>query len=161
MSNGKKEWQDFYYICPVCKQPLTLTTNGLFCQQEGVEYSIKNGIVDFILEDLTMSTSPVLRAVDKIDNFAEIYEGSWYGAVDAINAESGLPSSKETAKMMTEMVDAENGVGLDVACGTGVLHQTFSTEDAPCLWDRHIYGHAGEGDRICTGERDRKHLFCP
>ncbi|HXY87043.1 MAG TPA: class I SAM-dependent methyltransferase [Candidatus Acidoferrales bacterium] len=39
--------------------------------------------------------------------------------METINAEFGFPSSKEMAKMMTEMVDAENGVGLDVACGTG------------------------------------------
>jgi hypothetical protein len=40
----------------------------------------------------------------------------WYGTIDKINAELGLRSIEDGAKMMTEMVDAENGVGLDVAC---------------------------------------------
>ena len=50
MSNYTKEWQDSHYVCPVSKQPLIPKTNGLFCPQEGVEYPVKNGIVDFIKE---------------------------------------------------------------------------------------------------------------
>jgi len=114
--------KDSYYVCPLCKQPLTPTIDGLFCQRDGVEYSVKNGIVDFIVEDITKSTSPFLRSVDKIDEFAKIYEGpSWYGIMDKINAELNLPSIEDMVKMMTERVDAENGVGLDVACGTGFV----------------------------------------
>jgi ubiquinone/menaquinone biosynthesis C-methylase UbiE len=121
-NKGKKEWQASHYVCPVSKQLLTPKTNGLFCQQEGVEYPVKNGIPDFVVEDLTESTNPVLRSVDKIDEFAKIYEGPLvYGIVDKVNAELGLPSTEDMAKTMTEMVDAENGVGLDVACGTGFV----------------------------------------
>ena len=111
-----KSMKDNNYVCPVCKQQLTPTTNGLLCQRDRVEYPIKNGIVDFITEDLTKTTSPVLRSVGKLDNFAKIYEGpSWYGIIDKINAELGLPLIEEMATMMTEMVDAKDGVGLDVA----------------------------------------------
>jgi len=120
--DGKKGSQDSYYVCPVCKQPLTPKINGLFCQRDGVEYPVKNGIVDFILEDLTESTSPALRSVDKIDELAKIYEGpSWYGIMDKINAELDLPSYEDIAKTIVERVDAENGLGLDVACGTGFV----------------------------------------
>jgi len=62
MSNGRKESQDSYYVCPMCKQPLIPTIKGLFCQQDGVEYSIKNGIVDFVVGDLTESTNFLLRS---------------------------------------------------------------------------------------------------
>ena len=114
--------KDNNYVCPVCKQLLTPKTDGLFCQRDGVEYPVKNGIVDFVTEDLTKSTSPVLRSVDKLDSAAETYEGpSWYGTMDKISAELGLPSHEDIVKTMTEMVDAENGVGLDVACGTGFI----------------------------------------
>ena len=41
--------------------------------------------------------------------------------MDKVNAELGLPSIEDMAEMMTEMVDAENGLGLDVACGTGFI----------------------------------------
>ena len=128
MSNvGKNESQDSYYVCPVCKQPLTPAINGLRCQRDGVEYPVKNGIVDFITEDFTKSTSPVLRSVDKLDNLAKIYEGpSWYGAGQMINAELGIPSYEDMAKMLTEAVDAKNGVGLDVACGTGFITRSLA-----------------------------------
>jgi ubiquinone/menaquinone biosynthesis C-methylase UbiE len=128
MSNvGKSESQDSYYVCPVCRQPLTHKINGLFCKRDGVEYPVKNGIVDFVTEDLTKSTSPVLRSVDKLDDLAKIYEGpSWYGTMDTIHAELGLPSIEEGATMMTEMVDAKDGLGLDVACGTGFITRSIA-----------------------------------
>jgi hypothetical protein len=117
-----KSMKDNNYVCPVCKQPLTPTANGLCCQREDVEYPVKNGIVDFVTEDLTKSTSPVLRSVDKIDELAKIYEGPlWYGIMDEVNAELGLPSLDEAATTLTEMVDAKDGLGLDVACGTGFV----------------------------------------
>jgi ubiquinone/menaquinone biosynthesis C-methylase UbiE len=112
--------KDDNYVCPDCKRPLTPTANGLCCQREGVEYPIKNGIVDFVTEGLTKSTNLFFRFSDKLDDFAKIYEGpSWYGTLDKVNAEFGLPSLEEMAKMLTEVVDAKDGLGLDVACGTG------------------------------------------
>jgi SAM-dependent methyltransferase len=117
-----KPMKNIDYVCPVCKQPLTPTANGLCCQREGVEYSIKNGIVDFVTEDLTRSTNLCLRSADKLDDFAKVYEGpSWYGILDEVNAELGLPSNEEMATMLTEMADAKGGLGLDVACGTGFV----------------------------------------
>jgi ubiquinone/menaquinone biosynthesis C-methylase UbiE len=83
--------------------------------------------VDFVTEDLTKSASPVLRSVDKLDDLAKIYEGpSWYGIMDKINAEFGLPSFEEMAKMLTEMVDVNDGLGLDVACGTGFFTRSLA-----------------------------------
>ena len=74
------------------------------------------------MEDLTESTNPVLRSVDKIDEFAKIYEGPLvFGVMDRINAELSLPSYEDMQKMIIEMMDTENGVGLDVACGTGFI----------------------------------------
>ena len=115
-----KSMKDDNYVCPVCKQPLTPTANGLCCQRDEIEYPIKNGIVDFVTEDLAKSASPVLRAVDKLDDFAKVYEGpSWYGIISEVHAELGLPTLEEMAKMLTETVAAKDGLGLDVACGTG------------------------------------------
>ncbi len=135
MSNGKKEWHNSYYVCPVCKQPLTPTTNGLLCQQDRVEYPVKNGIPDFVVEDLMESTSLFLRSVGEFDTLAKIYEGpSWYGTFDIILAELGLPSIEDMAMMMTEVVDAEDGVGLDVACGTGFFTRPLAQKL------RRVYG---------------------
>jgi ubiquinone/menaquinone biosynthesis C-methylase UbiE len=126
-NDGKKGSQDSYYVCPVCKQPLTPTINGLCCQRDEIEYPVKNGIVDFITEDLTESPNLLLRSVDKLDESAKIYEGpSWLGTFDKINAQLGLPSHEDMVKTMTEMVDAENGLGLDVACGTGIVSRSIA-----------------------------------
>ena len=154
-TNTKKERQSPYYVCPVCKQSLTPATNGLCCQQDGVEYSVKNGIPDFVTDDLTKSASVVLRSVDKLDDLAEIYEGpSYYGVLDMANAELGLPSIEEGAKTIAEMVDAKGGVGLD-ALWNGIRHQTLSPKDATRLRHRHLHGNAGAGDRVRAGERGR------
>jgi len=134
-NDGKKESQDSYYVCPVSKRPLTPTTNGLFCQQEGVEYPVKNGIPDFVVEDFTESPNLFLRSVDKLDESAEMYEGPlWYGIIDKVNAELGLPSLEDMATMMTEMVGAKHGVGLDVACGTGFITRPLAQKM------RFVYG---------------------
>jgi len=115
------------YVCPCCKQLLTPAINGLCCQRDGIEYPVKNGIADFITEDLTESPNLLLRSVDKLDDFAKTYEGpSWLGTFDMISAELGLPSHEDMMKTMTEMVDAENGVGLDVACGTGIVTRSVA-----------------------------------
>ena len=128
MSNADKtEPQDSYYVCPVCKQPLAPTTKGLFCQRDEIEYPVKNGIVDFVTEDLLESPNFFLRSVDKLDSAAETYEGpSWLGTFDMISAELGLPSHEDIVKTMTEMVDANHGVGLDVACGTGIVTRSIA-----------------------------------
>ena len=103
-----------------------------------------------------------MRLVDKMDELAEIYEGPlWYGIIDKTGSEFGLPSIEEGAKMMTEMVDAENGVGLDVACGTGFVTRHLAQKMRFVYGIDISVGHAGDGDRICEGERDRKRLFCP
>jgi ubiquinone/menaquinone biosynthesis C-methylase UbiE len=128
MTNADKtEPQDSYYVCPVCKQPLAPTIKGLFCQRDKIEYPVKNSIVDFVTEDLMESPNLFLRSVDKLDSAAETYEApSWLGTFDMISAKLGLPSYEDIVKTMTEMVDANHGVGLDVACGTGIVTRSIA-----------------------------------
>jgi SAM-dependent methyltransferase len=101
--------------------------NGLLCQECGVMYPVKNGIPDFVVEDLTKSTSPVLRSVSRVDTLAKIYETwLWYPLVYHFYGGLFIPSVNEEVKMVTEMVDAESGVGLDVACGTGLFTRSIA-----------------------------------
>jgi len=131
MSNNRKQGpQDDYYVCPVCKQQLIPTAKGFFCQRDGVEYPVNNGIPDFVVEDQTKSTNPFLSSFDSVAN---IYEGpssdegpSWYSIMNQINAELSLPSIEEMIGTLTKMVDAKNGVGLDVACGTGYVTRSIA-----------------------------------
>jgi ubiquinone/menaquinone biosynthesis C-methylase UbiE/uncharacterized protein YbaR (Trm112 family) len=126
-NNGKNESPDNYYVCPVCKLPPSPMINGLLCQQCGVMYPAKNGIPDFILEDLTKSKNPVLRSVSFFDKLAKIYETwFWYPIIYHLYGGLFIPSVNEEVKMITGMVDAEAGVGLDVACGTGLFTRSIA-----------------------------------
>jgi SAM-dependent methyltransferase len=115
------------YVCPVCRLPLSSKMDRLFCQQCGVEYPVKNGIPDFILEDLSKSTHPILRSVPRLDKLAKIYETwLWYPIVYHFYGGLFIPSVKDEVKMITEMAGAENGLGLDVACGTGLFTRSMA-----------------------------------
>ena len=129
-NNRKQGSQGDYYVCPICKQPVTPTVNGLFCPRDGVEYPVHNGIPDFVIEDQTKSPNPFLRS---FDGAAKTYEGpssnegpSWYGVMDQINAQLRIPSMEEMRRTLTKMVDAKNGLGLDVACGTGFVTRSIA-----------------------------------
>jgi len=115
------------YVCPDCRLPLTSKKDGLFCQRCGAGYPIKNDIPDFVVEDLSKSTHPVLRSVSRVDKLAKIYETwLWYPIVYHLYGGLFIPSVEEEVKMITEMVDAENGLGLDVACGTGLFTRSMA-----------------------------------
>ena len=59
--NGKNESRDNYYVCLFCKQQLIPITKGLCCQRDGVEYPVKNGIVDLVVEEFTKSVNLFLK----------------------------------------------------------------------------------------------------
>jgi len=50
----------------------------------------------------------------------------WYPIVYHLYGGIFIPSVKEEVKMITEMVYAENGLGLDVACGTGLFTRSIA-----------------------------------
>ena len=115
------------YICPNCRLPLSAKGDRLLCETCRLEYLITNGIPDFIVEDLSGSQHPILRSVSNIDRLAKIYETwFWYPLVYHFYGGLFIPSVKEEVRMITEMVDAENGLGLDVACGTGLFTRSIA-----------------------------------
>jgi SAM-dependent methyltransferase/uncharacterized protein YbaR (Trm112 family) len=119
-------WRDDY-VCPVCRLPLSLRMSGLFCQRCGVEYPVKNGIPSFISEDLSKSTHPILRSVSSLDELAKIYETwLWYPIVYHFYGGLFIPSVEDEVKIITGVIDAENGLGLDVACGTGLFTRSIA-----------------------------------
>jgi len=123
------------YACPSCKLPVLSKRNTLFCQQCGLGYPVESGIPNFITEDLSESKHPVLRSVSSIDKLARIYETwLWYPLVYHLYGGLFVPSVKKEVKMITEMVDADGGLGLDVACGTGLFTRSVARKM------RYVYG---------------------
>jgi SAM-dependent methyltransferase len=115
------------YVCPACRLPLSSKMDRLFCQHCDVEYAVLNGIPDFVLEDLSKSAHPILRSVPRLDKLANIYETwLWYPLVYHFYGGLSIPSVKDEVRMITDMVDAEDGLGLDVACGTGLFTRSLA-----------------------------------
>jgi uncharacterized protein YbaR (Trm112 family) len=62
------------YACPVCKRLLRQEEGLLRCPICSRVYPVRDGIPDFILEELSQSADPVLRRMRFIDRMARIYE---------------------------------------------------------------------------------------
>jgi len=70
------------YACPLCKRLLRQEEGVLRCSTCSQAYPIRDGIPDFILEELSRSSDPVLRRMRFIDRMARIYETRlWYPIV--------------------------------------------------------------------------------
>jgi SAM-dependent methyltransferase len=118
---------DIGYVCPRCKHDLTVTDSSFECQVCGRWYPIEETIPDFILEDLRQSHHPVLRSVSNLDRLARIYESKlWYPVVYHFYGGLFIPSVKEEVRAIASMVDSEDGIVLDVACGTGLFTRSIA-----------------------------------
>lgn len=116
------------YVCPGCKGELELRRGTLVCLPCQVSYPIINGIPDFILEDLSRSSNPVLSRLWAFDILAPIYE-SWLWYPLFINLVCGLGSTSRKAlvQYVTEMINTDEGTLLDVACGPGTLSRRIAS----------------------------------
>jgi SAM-dependent methyltransferase len=116
------------YTCPTCKGALEIGVKLLTCPVCQVTYPIVNGIPDFIVEDLTQSTSQILRNVGIIDRLARIYETIlWYPLVLNLYGGLGSTSLKELVLTISGIVGAVEGCILDVACGPGTYGRRIAS----------------------------------
>lgn len=117
------------YACPACKGVLRLEDEALGCQVCQASYPIVDGIPDFILEDLTQSANPVLRGVEGSDRLARIYETQlWSPLVLHLYGGLGTPSREGLFRIVAGMVEMEEGLILDVACGPGTLGRRTASQ---------------------------------
>jgi SAM-dependent methyltransferase len=123
------------YVCPLCRSSLSRSEEGYSCRFCRRVYSVKNEIPNFLTEPESESENPMIRSVGTIDRLAKIYEtGLWYPIVYHIYGGIKIPPVKETVERVTEMTDAEGGVVLDVACGTGIYTRSIARRAA------NVYG---------------------
>lgn len=116
------------YACPTCKSPLKLINGTLSCPNDRVTYPIHDSIPDFILEDLTRSSIPLLRwANSNYDRQAGFYERSRYPFRLMLYAGFRSPSLKDLVHEIAEIVDMDEGLILDVACGPGTLGRRIAS----------------------------------
>jgi ubiquinone/menaquinone biosynthesis C-methylase UbiE len=116
------------YVCPCCKGELEPRQETLVCTICHVSYPIINGIPDFIREDLSYSSNPVLRKLWAFDILAPVYESFfWYNLFINIVGGLGSTSQRQIVRNITEMVRLDEGTLLDVACGPGILSRNMAS----------------------------------
>jgi len=116
------------YACPVCKRPLRQEEGLLRCPACSQAYPIREGIPEFILEELSQSQDPVLRRMRFIDRMAGIYETRlWYPIVLNVYGGFHSPSLAQLISTVSQKVQSAKGRVLDIACGPGTFGRRIAS----------------------------------
>jgi len=110
------------YACSACKRRLRQEEGVLRCPTCSQAYPIREGIPDFILEELSQSKDAVLRRMRFIDRMARIYETRlWYPIILNVYGGFRSPSLPQLVRNISQKVQATEGRVLDIACGPGTF----------------------------------------
>jgi len=116
------------YACPLCRRLLCQEDNVLRCPTCSKAYPIREGIPDFILEELSRSADPVLRRMTAIDRMARIYEKRlWYPIVLNVYAGFPSPSLAQLVSAVSQRIQSTKGRVLDIACGPGTFGRRIAS----------------------------------
>ena len=116
------------YVCPECKRLLRQEYGLLRCSTCPKDYAIKDGIPDFILEELSESVDPELRRMRFIDRMASIYETRlWYPIVMNLYGGFQSPSLAGVVSIMSQNIQSVKGRVLDIACGPGTYGRRIAS----------------------------------
>ena len=134
------------YACPFCKRLLRQEKGVLRCLSCSQAYPVNEGIPDFIGEELSRSSDPVLRRMAVIDRMARIYETRlWYPLV--LNVYGGFHSATlaELVRRVSQNVQTAKGRVLDVACGPGTFGRRIASAS------REVFGIDVSGGMLRQG----------
>jgi len=116
------------YACPVCKRLLRQEEGALRCPACSQTYPIREGIPDFIQEELSRSADPVLRRMRFIDRMSRIYETRlWYPIVLNVYGGFNSPSLAQLVNTVSQKVQSTKGRVLDIACGPGTFGRRIAS----------------------------------
>ncbi len=128
------------YVCPTCKGELEPGPGSRDCHACGVSYPVRDGIPDFIVQDLKNSRSRDLRHIATRDGSflikyaARTYEKYIYPPVCNLFGGWHCTSLQELARDVSDIVGPTTGVILDVACGPGTYGRRIASAS------RTVYG---------------------
>jgi len=134
------------YACPLCKRLLRHENGVLRCYTCSQAYPIDRGIPDFIGEELSQSSDPVLRRMAVIDRMARIYETRlWYPLV--LNVYGGFHSATLAGlvSQVSRNVQSVTGRILDIACGPGTFGRRIASPS------REVFGIDISGGMLRQG----------
>ena len=118
------------YVCPACKQALSLEPDMLRCPHCRQSYPIVAGVPEFLSEELSQSPDPELRRMRFIDRMAGIYETRlWYPLVLKVYGGLHSPSLAQLISAVSDEVRSIAGPVLDVACGPGTFGRRIASPE--------------------------------
>jgi ubiquinone/menaquinone biosynthesis C-methylase UbiE len=141
------------YVCPICKGPLVHADESLLCATCSQTYPIRDGIPDFLKENLARSQDPELRRMTMIDRMAKIYESKlWYSVVLAAYGGFESPSLPQLIAKVTQKLESVHGRVIDIACGPGTYGRRVATPSREVFGIDVSMGMLGQGVAYCAEE---------
>jgi ubiquinone/menaquinone biosynthesis C-methylase UbiE/uncharacterized protein YbaR (Trm112 family) len=128
-----------FFACPVCKQGLETSYDGLSCRACAVIYPILSGIPDFNVANLEESRNRSLRVVGKNDSrplfdfMASAYETWIYPSVCNLYGGWHSTSLEQLAHDISNILGSQDGLILDAACGPGTYGRRIASESRTVL----------------------------
>lgn len=122
-----------FYACPVCKQDLEPSYDGLCCRSCPSVYPVLGGIPDFVVVNLEESRNRSQRVIGKNDSrlllnlMAAAYESCVYPIVCNLYGGWRSTSLKQLAHDISEIIGSRDGIILDAACGPGTYGRRIAS----------------------------------
>jgi ubiquinone/menaquinone biosynthesis C-methylase UbiE/uncharacterized protein YbaR (Trm112 family) len=141
------------YACPECRHLLRHEADALSCPGCSRAYPVKDGIPDFIREELSGSADPVLRRMRFIDRMARVYETRlWYPIVLNIYGGFDSPSLMQLVRTVSQKVQSIKGRVLDIACGPGTYGRRIASPSKEIFGIDVSMGMLRQGAAYCAKE---------
>lgn len=112
------------FVCPYCRTDLKETNGSFKCSECNRVFPVVEGIPDFLPKEASLERK---RLTEFVDRLALIYETPlWYPMVYHFYGGLFIPSVKRTVMIVTDMLEIDGGIALDVACGTGLFTRNIA-----------------------------------
>jgi ubiquinone/menaquinone biosynthesis C-methylase UbiE/uncharacterized protein YbaR (Trm112 family) len=152
---------DQVYACPKCKHVLEQSPKALSCRFCRRDFPIRDGIPDFLLEDLAQSPHPILRGVKSIDWLSRIYESKWwYPLVLNVYGGFGSVTFDRLVHAVAGEMEAVSGRILDVACGPGTFGRRIASPSKEVYGIDMSMGMLRRGTEYARRDRVPNMHFC-
>ncbi|MFB6346452.1 MAG: class I SAM-dependent methyltransferase [bacterium] len=115
------------YRCPSCRGNLTETSHGYWCSSCDVDYPETETYVDFLPNQAKQTPGSLTESFFEI--IPPLYENIYFPLLYRLGTLPAFDSPADHARKLVERTSTQNGVVLDVACGTGLLSRQLAEKN--------------------------------
>jgi uncharacterized protein YbaR (Trm112 family) len=150
------------YACPTCKRLLRQEEGALRCLTCSQAYPIREGIPDYILEELSRSADPVLRRMRFSDpHGAHLRDKVVVSDRGKYLRRISQPIFCTTGGHRSQRVQSTKGRMLDIGCGPGIYDRRIASPTKEVVGNRCIHGMLRQGAAYGAKEGNRHVRFAP